>query len=132
MRNRKYIEYKDANLVLLKSFPQLLNDYEVLRRRFSLINESVGPHVLYGDIFCDFISSALKERNEKLLRDAGEFIESLLKLGDAEIVNLIELSVLETLIDSGESDVSKYFGNKTKLSISAMSNKMDFEVNLWM
>ena len=55
------------------------------------------PYVFYESEFTNYIVSKIQENNELELKNIFDLIEDMLSNGDEGIVNLIEVSIIESL-----------------------------------
>jgi hypothetical protein len=63
------------------------------------------PYVVYGD-FASYVSKLIGDQSEQSrseLQRAFSLINSLAEAGDDEVINLLQVSVLETLTDTPDS-----------------------------
>ncbi|MGN0179404.1 MAG: hypothetical protein ACI4DY_08200 [Monoglobaceae bacterium] len=93
---------KELNLKLIKALPEISDMYyeEISWQD----GDETGSHVVYADIFVPFIKQLIFNKNKKMLINAFDYIENLLKLDDNYANEVVALSVLESLIFDDEVD----------------------------
>ncbi|HOJ99517.1 MAG TPA: hypothetical protein PLW34_08155 [Termitinemataceae bacterium] len=108
-------EYKEAISVLIDNFPELRKVYEE-----NIDDYKELPYVFYESVFFKFIMNTVYSYDEEKLKAIFSFIEDMLKNGDKEIKNLIEVAIIESLYYEENSKakelLAKYFGPLTKES----------------
>jgi len=104
--------YEDAIPILINKFPEMKTIYEEDSDYYEDI-----PYVFYESEFESFILKCSKNNDGERLEEIFEFVESLLSSGDEIIVNLVEVSIIESLYFeraiSNEKLLISYFGPLT-------------------
>jgi len=89
-------EYKNSIKTLIEFFPELASEY------LHDIDYYRGlPYVFYESVFVKFIIKEISNKNETTLIRIFNFIEKILKEGDKDSKNLVEVSVIEALFFKG-------------------------------
>ena len=111
----------DLNLKLLEYLPEIENLY----------NEEVswqdgndtGSHIVFEDVLVPYIKKCAQENNASQLRKCFAVIERIFSFDDEYAEEVIELSVLESILFS-EADLrceaEKYMENKTSQSFAEL------------
>lgn len=113
--------YSSINDILLAKFPELKERYS---DDLTWINdtfkesESKGETVVFDRCFCDFMGQLLIETplNKPLLKRIFTFIEDMAKSDDADVRDLLQVTVLEYIRGSHtlQSISEKMMGTETK------------------
>lgn len=115
-------DYKNAIEILIGNIPEMKEKYENDRDYYKGL-----PYVFYETEFEKFIVNQIKNENSEMLKKIFNFIENMLEKGDKEIKNLVEVSIIESLIYEQSFKlffqyVEKYFGILTKQSFNRINN----------
>ena len=105
-------KYEEAITILVDRFPNLKSIYELDKDYYENL-----PYIFYESEFVKFIIETVKFNNRETLIKIFEFVENMLKNGDKEFKNLIEVAVIESLyFDNNitdKKDIEIYFGDLT-------------------
>lgn len=96
---------RELNLKLLASFPQIKENYK--EETSWQDGDDTGSHIVYADVFVPFIKKQIITKNEVILKQVFDFIENLIELNDEYVMEVICLSVIETLIFDEETDITQ-------------------------
>lgn len=111
----------ELNLKLLEYLPEIE----------SLYNEEVswqegndtGSHIVFEDVLVPYIKKCIQEKDSIKLRKCFSVIERIFSFGDEYAEEVIELSVLESILFS-EADLrceaERYMENKTSQSFAEL------------
>lgn len=104
----------ELNHLLITSYPELTSQYEdeVSWQE----GDETGSHVVFGDVFTPYLEKILKDKDNKKVRRAFEFIEQVLDINDKYCDEVIAFSVLEKLFDNiaNVEFAKKYMGKRTQ------------------
>ncbi len=90
----------------LNLFPEDRDIFEQLEKETKVIKSEDGVYVMYDMVVVPYIKKIVDENSEKTKR-AFAFFELMEKDADPEVGNVVEVSVLESLI-SDEDGFKKY------------------------
>ncbi len=110
--------YDEVITILIQKFLEMKSIYEQNEDYYEDL-----PYVFYESEFVKFIISCANNNKHKILVKIFDFIEDLLKNGDEQVVNLVEVAVVESIyFDNDIIDkkmIEKYFGYFTMKSYKA-------------
>ena len=93
------MKYEELNGLLGERFPFLESSIQEVVEYNDWI-DSVGSHVLYGDVLNRYVTELLRENKEKdTIKQIFEFYEELAESEDREVRNLLKVTLLEYLWD---------------------------------
>lgn len=92
----KDVRIKEFNRLLIKKFPNLLDSYNDEIELSE--NEYSGSHIIYGNIFKNYLNKCLDEKDINEINKCLKFIESILCVGNEYTKNVMDVSVIEMLI----------------------------------
>jgi hypothetical protein len=114
---KNLISYGMMNVAFVENrFPELQKRIDAMKVSWG--EEPIPPHCLFGDVFDAYLVSLLKENKEqKQIRKIFDFYEELAEFGDAEVRNLLQVTLLEYLWDDAVVywNARSYMGEKTLL-----------------
>lgn len=127
------ITYEIMVTELLNRFPVLAPGYKKLAERHAVIGEIPGPHVVYGDLFCDYVVGIAREveQNRTELERIARWIEELAGSQDVEVQNVIEISVLERLADERIDAIIPFLGRKSSALVTNIGNRLALDPSTW-
>jgi len=116
----------ELNHLLITSYPELKNQYEdeVSWQE----GDETGSHVIFGDIFTPYIETILKNKDNKRVKRAFEFIEQILNINDKYCDEVITFSVLEKLFDEPTNIefAKQYMGDKTQMICEELKQSLGY------
>ena len=97
---------RELNLKLTEALPEIKNVYydETSWQE----GDETGSHVVYADVLVPYIKEQIATKNSLLLIKIFDFIELLITTNDEYANEVVELSVLESLLFDEETD-KKFF-----------------------
>ena len=104
-------------------FPSHQAELDALARA-ALAEEEDGMHIMFGDVVVPFVLNLLRNDSEKELCLAFDFFEKMDTSGDAEIAEVLEFTVIESLMSHGKAIFEKaynHMGPETKESCKAIA-----------
>jgi len=109
--------YEHINSILVSKIPELKESIEEVTNYWK--HERVPSHVLFAEVFYQnsFMYNLLSEEcNIAIIRKVFDFFEDMANSNDAEVRNLLQVSILEYLWDDLEvlSRAHKYMHTKTR------------------
>lgn len=127
------MQYDEVISALLHRFPVLAPSYEKLVSRHRAINESPGAHVVFGDLFCDYLIENAKrgESDSDELKRVANWIEELAGSRDSEVRHLIEVSVLERLADERVDEILPFLGPNSATLVRHIGERLDLDPTTW-
>lgn len=105
---------RELNLRLITLLPEIKSLYsEAVSWQEG---DETGSHVVFEDVLVPHIINCQKEHNEVDLFRCFDALEKILLLNDEYAEEVVELSVLESLLfeKNLKNDLTKYMGEKTK------------------
>lgn len=105
---------RELNLSLITLMPEIKSLYnEVISWQEG---DDTGSHVVFEDVLVPYIINCQKEHNELGLFRCFDVVEKILSLNDEYAEEVVELSVLESLLfeKNLKNDLTKYMSEKTK------------------
>lgn len=133
MSDSNNMQYEMVIVVLLQRFPKLLPIYERLVDRYKNINEIPGAHVVYGDLFFNYLIGVLRCEGveSKELKNVVRFIEELAASEDQEVKNLVEVSILERLVDEKTDAIIPFLGPHCAKLVQSISERLQLDERTW-
>ncbi len=117
--------YQDCIKILTDRFSKMKEIYDLEKEYYEDL-----PYLFYESEFEQFILKNLQVKNDEVLREIFTFVEDVLKNGDNEIINLIGVTVIESLFfDSFREDIEhmkEYFG---ELTLKSYQGTVDYFAN---
>ncbi|GAA0086273.1 hypothetical protein UT300007_27120 [Clostridium sp. CTA-7] len=110
---------------IFKAIPELREEYNS-KAEENLIDEETGVHIVFGVIIVPYLVELLKKENDKykeVIRRTFIFFEEMAKNDDVLIQEVLEFTIIETLIDEGKevlNNAYNYMLEETKKSSSAV------------
>lgn len=110
---------------IFNAIPGLREEYNS-KAEENLIDEETGVHIVFGVIIVPYLVELLKTENNKckeVLRRTFIFFEEMAKSDDVLIQEVLEFTIIESIIDEGKevlSNAYKYMLDETKKSSSAV------------
>ena len=90
------MKFEELNGLLGERFPFLESSIQEVVEFYE--GDSVGEHVLYGDVLNRYVTELLRENKEKdTIKQIFEFYEELAESEDEEVRNLLQVTLLEYL-----------------------------------
>ena len=96
--------YKDAIKLLIESFDEM---EKLFNQNAHADDYDFSSYGFYEGKFTPYILSQLKQSNESKLNLIFGFVERLLKNGDRELVNMVGVSVVESLYFDKACEIHK-------------------------
>lgn len=96
-------------------FPEDKSFFEELEAE-NLIDDTVGMHPTFGLVVVPYILVCLRENKTTEIERIFAFLEKMTTCGDADIVGVLDFTVLEHLVDEGHELMTKckcYMGKNT-------------------
>jgi len=92
------MEYATLNDTLILRFPELASLFE---EQFNLWGEEdIPPHCFYGDTLNGYVTELLRKNNDsQQIKKVFHFYEEMANSDDAEVRNLLQVTLLEYLWD---------------------------------
>ena len=114
------IKYGNANVLLCDGF-------EDMKKVYDDDGYDDVPHCFYSLEFVPYVLKQLKENNEQEIKKIFSFVEVLMSSDDGDLVNLAEVSIIESLYfdhvcDTHKATLLKYCG---KLTMQSFINCFD-------
>lgn len=109
------LTYKNAHLKMLEAIPELKEKYDEEIRWWG--NEKPGQHIIFGDVFTDFMIALLKSsENEVLLKRMFAFLEKMATSSNEDVVNVATVTVCEDLAGDPTwlTKARQYMGPETR------------------
>ena len=108
------LTYNNASSLLISRFNEMKKIYD---NDFKELSEDCC-HVLYSCEFVPYILKQIQANNELELKKIFDFIELLMSSNDSDLVNLAEVSVIESLYfdhvcETHRAALLKYCGKRT-------------------
>lgn len=97
----KMMNYENVVELLLMEFPQIKEEDAYYDDLLDL------PHCVFGIVFVSYVVKLCKNRNDNILIKVGEFLERMALSEDANIRNVLEVSVLEPLVYDDDYNLVK-------------------------
>ena len=108
-------KYKNAINIIICKFDDVRVKYEQNKEDYEDL-----PYVFYENLFLKYIIDILNKNEADKLFEIFNLLEKLLDDGDEEIINLVEVSIIESLFFdvtiNHKSAMVQYFGKKSKES----------------
>lgn len=85
-------------------------------------------HIFFGFVVVPFLQHLFDEHNNEAVKTAFGFFEKMAISGDTEIGEVLEFTVLENIISSGNAYLSKckqYMGSETLLCCAEIEKYSD-------
>ena len=117
---------KELNLKLIKTIPEISKTY--FKETSWQDGDETGSHIVYEDVFVPFAKKQIASKNNKTIKRIFDFIEELLDMNDEYVTEVVQLSVLESLIFDENSDytqIFKFAKEKTLQSIKEIVQDLD-------
>ncbi len=97
---------KELKLKLIEALPEIKDVYN--EETSWQEGDETGSHVVYEDVFVPFIKEQIEIKNKNSLTKIFEFLEELIKSGNDYAIEVVTLSVLESLLFDEDTD-TKFF-----------------------
>ena len=110
---------------IFKAMPELREEYNS-KAEENLIDEETGVHIVFGVIIVPYLVELLKKENDRykeVIKRIFIFFEKMAKSDDVLIQEVLEFTIIETLIDEWKevlSNAYNYMLEETKKSSSAV------------
>ncbi len=117
----KYEDLYDDFVNLFPEDKQLFNDLSVE----SAAHQEDGMHIMFGMVVVPYLKRIIINDSEKT-RVAFDYIEKMEKSGDSKIAEVVEFTILESILDSENKnellrECEKYMGEETRLALNNIS-----------
>jgi hypothetical protein len=108
------MKYNELYNSFVSLFPEDIGVFKELETNADVNNEEDGIHIMYGLVVVPYIRRIITEYPDKA-KKAFDFFEAMKKDEDAEVGNVVDVSVLEDLIteDGGFGKYLPYVGEQT-------------------
>ena len=93
---------RELNLKLTEALPEIKNVYN--DETSWQEGDETGSHMVYADVLVPYIKEQIATKNRLLLIKIFDFIELLITTNDEYANEVVELSVLESLLFDEETD----------------------------
>ena len=104
---------------LYKNFVKLFPEDGLFFKKMckdNAVNENDGMHIMFAFVVVPFLMKIIRESKEKS-EVAFDYIEKMEKSENPEIAEVVEFTILETLLSEDRDmycEYAKFFGNETK------------------
>ncbi len=108
------MKYNELYNSFVSLFPEDIGVFKELETNADVNNEEDGIHIMYGLVVVPYIRRIITEYPDKA-KKSFDFFEAMKKDEDAEVGNVVDVSVLEDLIteDGGFGKYLPYVGEQT-------------------
>lgn len=115
---------------ILDEFLKELSQYDIVIKRAKqndIIDDDMGMHVVFGMAILPHVINLFEceEENCELIQSTFKFFEKMSNSNDNEVVNLLDVTIIEGLIDEGRVKLErfkKYMGESTLKQCIYMEN----------
>lgn len=127
------MRYNEIVNLVLREFPALAPGYERMVNRHKAINEAPDAHIVYGNLFCDYLIEVGKQGGPGVpeLRRMANWIETLATSNDAEVRYLAEVSILERLADEHADFIIPFLGPDSAKLVRNISERLNLDAETW-
>ncbi|RYG67056.1 hypothetical protein EON80_14335 [bacterium] len=132
----KDLRYEHLSEELLAVVPELKNAYEIEAAKWE--QGKIPPHIAYGSLLADFVRKVVSDPSNPTVQTRRgiilrcfDLIEGLSSSSIDEVRNVIEVSVLESLLGQTKGDwalFSPYFGKSTLVLARQLAARWNIEV----
>lgn len=97
----RMMNYENIVELLLMEFPRIKKEDAYDDDLLDL------PHCVFGIVFVSYVVKLCKNRNDSILIKVGEFLERMALSEDVNVRNVLEVSVLESLVYDDDYNLIK-------------------------
>ena len=118
------MNYNDIYDGFINLFPEDKKTFEELSSTNGACKED-GMHIMFGMVVVPFLKKIVINEPDKA-QIAFEYIEKMETSGNSDIAEVVEFTILETLLDSDDKqdileNCIKYMGKETKAALDSIS-----------